>query len=94
MLIPTQSSATRFVLGLGALACTALAAPASAQEKTAEIIAAHIRMQGYACDNALAAEHNVQASRPNEAIWMLRCSNGTYRVRLVPDLAAHVELIK
>jgi hypothetical protein len=27
-------------------------------------------------------------------VWTLRCSNGTYRVRLVPDMAASVEPVK
>ena len=83
-------------LGLPAAVAFAppLPAPAGAQENPAEIIAAHIRRQGYACDNALRAERNRKASKPNEAAWTLRCSNATYRVRLVPDMAAHVELVK
>jgi hypothetical protein len=78
----------------GVAAVALLAGPAAAQEKPAEIIAAHIRTQGYACENALAAQRNRKASRPNETVWILRCSNGTYRVRLVPDMAASVELVK
>ena len=78
----------------GALAIALLAIPAAAEEKPAEIIAAHIRTQGYACENALGALRNRKASRPNETVWTLRCSNGTYRVTLVPDMAAHVELMK
>ena len=64
------------------------------QEVAEDFIAARIRMQGYACKHAQSAEHLRQASRPNEAVWMLRCDNATYRVRLVPDMAATVELIK
>src|SRR5262245_8166239 len=68
-----------------AVAAALLAAPAGAEEKPAEIIAAHIRMQGYTCENALAAERDHKASKPNETVWTLRCGNGTYRVTLVPD---------
>ena len=40
------------------------------------------------------AEHLRQAFKPNEAVWTLRCDNGSYRVRLVPDMAAEVDAIK
>ena len=83
----------RRALGIAAVATALLAAPAAAQEKPADIIAAHIRTQGYACDNALSAQRNRKASKPNETVWTLRCSNGIYRVRLVPDMAASVELV-
>ena len=84
----------RWVSCVGAIAGAVLAGSAAAQEKPAEIIAAHIRTQGYACDHALSAQRNRKASRPNETVWLLRCSNGIYNVTLVPDLAARVELIK
>jgi len=71
-----------------------LGEPASAQETPAQIIAAHVRQQGYGCDKALGAERDPQASRPDEAVWTLRCNNATYRVRLVPDMAAKVEQVK
>jgi hypothetical protein len=64
---------------------------ASAQENPAEIIAAHIRTQGYRCNQPKGAEHQLGVSRPNEQVWILQCESGAYRVRLVPDLAAQVE---
>jgi hypothetical protein len=84
----------RLVLCTCAIVGAALAGPSAAEEKPAEIIAAHIRTQGYACENALSALRDRKASKPNEMVWTLRCSNGIYRVRLVPDMAAHVELMK
>lgn len=77
-----------------AVAAAMLAGTAAAQEKPADIIAAHIRTQGYACDKALSAQRNRKASRPHETAWLLRCSNGTYNVTLIPDLAARVVLVK
>jgi hypothetical protein len=72
-----------------------LGTPLLAGEKNAEtaknIIAAQIRSQGYACSNALSAERDVERSKAHEAVWLLKCENATYRVRLVPDMAAHVE---
>jgi hypothetical protein len=99
-IVPLNCSQHRTSRIGGALLCAAGAAvalsgtPSLAQEKPAEIIAAHIRMQGYACDKALSAQRNRKASRPNETVWLLRCSNGIYNVTLVPDLAAKVVLVK
>jgi hypothetical protein len=84
----------RRTLGACAIAVALSATTAVAQEKPAEIIAAHIRMQGYTCEKALSAQRNRKASRPDETVWLLRCSNGVYNVTLVPDLAAKVVLVK
>jgi hypothetical protein len=67
--------------------------PASAQEDPTNIIADQIRAQGYKCDSPQSAQRDRQASRPDEAVWILQCESGGYRVRLVPDLAAKVEQI-
>ena len=67
--------------------------PASAQEDPTNIIADQIRAQGYKCDSPQSAQRDPQASRPDEAVWILQCESGAYRVRLVPDLAAKVEQI-
>lgn len=77
-----------------AVVSAALAAPAAAQETPPEIIAAHIRQQGYACEKALSAQRNQKESKADEPMWTLRCSNATYRVRLIPDMAAKVEEVK
>ena len=57
---------------------------ATAEKISAEIIAIEIRDQGYACDKALSAERDVEFSKPDEAAWILKCGNTTYRVRLAP----------
>jgi hypothetical protein len=64
---------------------------ACAGEAPKEIIAAHIRQQGYRCDAPKIAKRDPHASRPDEAVWILTCSNARYRVRLIPDMAAVVE---
>lgn len=90
-------------LGIG-LACLAgligIALPLSSspvaaadEEKPAEIIAAQIRRQGFSCDNPQDAERDLEASKPDEAVWVLNCGNASYRVRLIPDMAADVERI-
>jgi hypothetical protein len=82
------------VLGMAAAGALGPALAAAAQERPAEIIAAHIRTQGYECVKPLAAQRNRKASKPNEAAWTLRCSNAVYKVRLIPDMAAHVEKVE
>ena len=81
------------VVGAAATALLGSALAAAAQEKPAEIIAAHIRTQGYECVKPLGAQRNRKASKPNETAWTLRCSNAVYKVRLIPDMAAHVEKV-
>jgi len=63
---------------------------ALAQETPVNIIAAHVRLQGYTCNEPRSAERNAQASKPNEAVWLLVCENATYRVTLVPNMAARI----
>jgi hypothetical protein len=75
-------------------AAAALAgASASAQEDPTNIVADQIRAQGYKCDSPQSAKRDPQASKPDEAVWILQCESGSYRVRLVPDMAATVEKI-
>jgi hypothetical protein len=66
---------------------------ASAQEDPTNIVADQIRAQGYKCDSAQNVTRDPQASRPDEQVWILQCESGSYRVRLVPDMAAKVEKI-
>ena len=78
-------------------AATALAGggpfAASSQEDPTNIVADQIRSQGYKCDAPQTATRDPQASRPDEQVWLLQCESGSYRVRLVPDMAAKVEKI-
>ena len=68
--------------------------PAAAQDTPVSIISDQIRMQGFTCDEPRQAERDREASRPNETVWFLRCGNAAYRVTLIPDMAARVELVK
>jgi hypothetical protein len=84
----------RSLVCIGLVASATLSTPCVAQEAPAEIIAAHVRRQGFACEHAIKAERDNRASKPNEAVWTLQCSNSAYLVRLIPDMAAIVERIK
>jgi hypothetical protein len=75
--------------------------PARAQQATAPVtetpkgmLAAQIRMQGFACDNPLFAVKDKKRSKPDHDVWVLRCSNATYRVSRAPDMAATVEPVR
>jgi hypothetical protein len=78
------------ILGLVGAGGTAIAAGQSGAD-TQNILAAQLRDQGYACDQPQSAERDVQASTPDEAVWVVQCENAKYRMRLDPDMAAKVE---
>ncbi len=77
------------------LAAVLFSPPAGAQQAAAEtpqtMLSAQIRMQGFTCDKALGATRDAKRSRPDRAVWVLRCSNATYRVTRAPDMAAQVQ---
>jgi hypothetical protein len=86
--------AARHLMVLGGLVAIVLMVngrTCSAQQTPADGIAAQIRAQGYRCDEPVSAERDPALSRPDEAVWILKCQNASYRVRLIPDLAARVE---
>lgn len=71
-------------------------AEAAAQqlENSLEILAVRVREQGHACDRPLKAEQDLSASRPMSKVWLLQCSNASYRIALHPDMGAQIEVIK
>ncbi len=58
-----------------------------------DIVAMQIRKQGYDCNTALRAERDTDDNYV-KGEWILNCDNATYRVRLIPRRAAHVERLK
>ena len=69
------------------------AQPVAAETPQTEL-AAQIRIQGFTCDKALGATRDKKRSRPDRAVWVLKCSNATYRVTRAPDMAATVEALQ
>jgi hypothetical protein len=57
-------------------------------------LAAQIRTQGFACDKPLHATRDAKLSKPNYAVWVLKCENATYRIGRYPNLAAKVEELR
>ena len=69
------------------------AAAATVQEAPKDIVASQIRSQGYVCDSPQNAERNASASKAHEVVWLLECQNASYRVTLIPSLAAKVDKV-
>ena len=84
-------STERFALGTVAV-FVLIGMVCSANTQTpADDVAAQVRAQGYRCDQPVTAKRDVKLSKPDSAVWILKCHNVTFRVRLDPDMAAHVK---
>lgn len=57
-------------------------------------IAAQVRTQGHSCEGSASALKLVKQSWPDEPVWILTCTNATYKVRLIPDMAAQIERVQ
>ncbi|MGI9373965.1 MAG: hypothetical protein ACR2OJ_15870, partial [Hyphomicrobiales bacterium] len=55
-----------------------------------ELIAEQLRRQGFKCDKPQSAKRDETATKPDEVVWILSCENASYRVKLIPDMAADV----
>ncbi len=73
------------------LVCGLMAPEPSMAETPGDMLAAQIRLQGFVCDKAVGAHRDSKRSRPDHAVWILKCSNASYRVSRAPDMAARVE---
>lgn len=95
-----MSRTSHFLLTAAALACFSTAGGMAAIAQTSDVedvknlIAAQVRDQGHACDNPQGAERDEQLSKPDEEVWTLECESATYRVKLIPDMAAEIEEIE
>jgi len=68
-----------------------MGSPAYAADETPKnMIASQVRRQGSTCKNPQTATRDQALSRPDETVWILTCENATYRVRLMPHLAAKI----
>jgi len=79
---------------VGAVAAGLMTLPARAadpDETSKNIIAVQIRKQGFACPKALKAERGTNYGDPDDGVWVLTCDVATYKVRLIPNMAASVE---
>jgi hypothetical protein len=78
----------------GAVAAWPLAAWAQQPTTPAETLAAQLRLQGHHCDEPLSATRDTALSKPNEAVWVLKCANASYTLSVIPNMAAKVERLE
>jgi hypothetical protein len=81
------------VSGAGCDVGTVLFPAHAAEETTADMLADHVRRQGYRCDTALSAVRDAERSKPDEPVWVLKCTNVTYRLTVIADMAWKIERI-
>jgi hypothetical protein len=79
---------------MAAVATLALANGAFAQETAKGLLAVQVRSQGHVCDNPISARREKKRPAPDVSVWVLRCENNSYRVRLAPDMAARIQRLK
>jgi hypothetical protein len=60
----------------------------------ANVLAARIRSQGFACDEPQKAKRDAKLSKADYDVWVLTCKNATYRIGRYADMAAKVEKLK
>lgn len=92
---PSEGGARVVLLPLlTALMVNGFSVDAIAQTETSlDILAVRVREQGHACDTPIKAEREQRASKPMATVWVLQCSNASYRVVLHPDMGAQIEVI-
>ena len=84
----------RLPFTLVSIVAALLGAPSSARLQTpADDVAAQVRSQGHQCDDPVTALRDVDLSKPDSAVWILKCANAVYRVRLDPGMAADIEIL-
>ena len=62
-----------------------------ADSEAARVTADAVRAQGFPCKEPVSAERDPTASKPDEEVWVLRCGDARYRVRLMGDMPAKIE---
>lgn len=65
----------------------------AAGESPRDVIAAQIRLQGFACDHPMKAVLDQKKSRADHEVWVLTCENATYRFSRYPDMGAKVDVL-
>jgi hypothetical protein len=66
----------------------------AAGDSPKDVIAAQIRIQGFACNRPLRAVLDKRKSKPDHEVWILECDNATYRFSRYPDMAAKVDILQ
>jgi hypothetical protein len=92
----TREKIMRSSLALLALVAAAtLVSPAARADNGLEppmdLLASQLRDQGFECKNPKKAKEEPKESAPHETVWLVDCDDASYRMTVVPDLAAKVQ---
>ena len=63
----------------------------AADNEAAKVTADTVRSRGFPCTDAISAERDPKASKPDEEVWVLVCSNARYRVEFRGETPAKIE---
>lgn len=85
------SNSKLFLLSISMAAASILLCHAAEAQTSPDVLAAQIRAQGYRCEPPLRAKRDAKRSKPDRAVWILKCGDSTFRIKLDPDMAAKVE---
>ena len=77
-----------------AIAASVAAAGSVADSEGAEVAAVAVRAEGFPCAEPVSAQRDPAASKPDEAAWVLVCSDARYRVQFMGDMRPKVERLQ
>jgi hypothetical protein len=80
--------------GFAAAFLISAAQPALAEDAALKLLTDQLKLQGFECKNAQSATRDDAASKPDEVVWILKCDGASYRMRVIPDMAAQVEKLQ
>jgi hypothetical protein len=83
-----------FALAIVSAFSTAAHAQPAKVQTVQDDLAAQVRIQGFACDRAQGAIRDKKRSKPDYAVWVLKCSNAVYRVSRAPDMLAKIQVLR
>jgi hypothetical protein len=83
-----------FAFAIVAAFSTAAHAQSAKVQTVQDDLAAQVRIQGFACDRAQGAIRDKKRSKPDYAVWVLKCSNAVYRVSRAPDMLAKIQVLR
>ena len=83
-----------FAFAVVAAFTVAVAAPPAQAQSPKDDLAAQVRIQGFPGDRVQGAIRDKKRSKPDYAVWVLKCSNAVHRVSRAPDMAAKIQVLR
>jgi hypothetical protein len=80
--------------GVGCLLLPNIVVLAMAQDTAVTVVANQVRSQGFVCSNPKSAERVEAQSLPLQPVYLLKCEDATYEVRIIPNQAATVTKVE